>query len=235
MPLCVICEKEVGSWIADPRREEFSPLLRALGVVAGDSGRSFCPACGADDGERHSWLYLRESGVLDEASGRSAIHIGPEPRLRAKLAESTAHWSFAEWAEIDDDFAADRMGKFHLIVCNRILPCVADVDAALQSLGRLLATDGWLMAQCAYAPLLQRTLAFIEAPSEKAARLFFGNSQGQRLFGSDIIDHFRLNGLTGGPYSHADVLPQIDATNMGCDPREPYFLFSRRRCLTSRS
>lgn len=48
-----------------------------------------------------------------------------------------------------------------------------------------------------------------------------------RLFGADIVDQFRNAGLNGDLYPHDVVLGEISADAAGCNPREPYFFFSK--------
>jgi len=235
MPVCAICEQNVERWLPDPQREAYSPILRVLDVIGADADHHFCPSCGADDRERHTWLYLSATGILNEAAGRAALHVGPEPRLREKLSRLSIDWTFAEDACPERLQRECRNSQFHLIICNRILPGVPSVDATIRALMRCLASGGWLVAQSAYSPMLTRTLEFLVPLTKKAAHLFLGDEQHQRLFGADAAGPFVAAGLQGGLYAHEAVLPAVDASTWGCNPREPLFLFSRQRCLTSQS
>ncbi|MBV8211467.1 MAG: methyltransferase domain-containing protein [Burkholderiaceae bacterium] len=235
MPVCVICEQSVERWMPDPEREAYSPALRSLDIVAADADRHGCPTCGADDRERHAWMYLAATGILDEVAGRRALHVGPEPRLQQRLARLPIEWTLAQIDELETTLAASEAGGFHLIVCNRVLSAVPDVGETVRALGQQLSDGGWLMAQSPYAPTLKHTLAFTAKPRPEAAHLFFGDRGHVRLFGADFACPFASAGLHGGAYRHEDVLPGMDAATWGCNPREPLFLFSRTRCLRSPS
>ncbi len=235
MPFCAICEQSVERWLADPQGTAHSSLLRVLEAVGADTDQHICPGCGADDRERHTWMYLASTGVLDDTLGRRALHVGGEARLREKLARLAIDWTFIEESELDRLLRRSDAAHFHLIVCNRILPTVTNVAATIRSLAHALSDSGWLVAQSLYAPMLKRTLAFTVEPTKRAAHLFFGSDRARRLFGSDFAQMFTLAGLQGGPYRHEDVLPGVDGATWGCNPREPFFLFSRSRCLTSPS
>lgn len=235
MPFCAICEQTVERWLANPQRTAHSSLLRALEAVGAETDQRLCPACGSDDRERHTWMYLACTGVLDDALGQRALHVGGEPRLRERLARLDIDWTFANEAELEATLQRSAREPFHLMVCNRILPSVANAAATIQRLVDALSDSGWLVAQSLYAPMLKRTLAFTVEPTKRAAQLFFGSEGACRLLGSDVAQLFNAAGLQGGPYRHEDVLPGVDGSTWGCDPREPFFLFSRSRCLTSPS
>ena len=235
MPVCAICEQTVERWLANPQQSAHSSLLRALEAVGADTDQHLCPACGADDRERHTWMYLASTGVLDDVLGRHALHVGGEPRLREKLARLAIDWTFVDEQEFAAILQRSEAAHFHLIVCNRILPTVTNVTATIQCLAHALADGGWLVAQSLYTPMLKRTLAFTVEPTKRAAQLFFGSERAHQLFGSDLAQMFKAAGLQGGPYRHEDVLPGVDGATWGCNAREPFFLFSRTRCLTSPS
>ena len=235
MPFCAICEQTVERWLAGPQRTAHSSLLRALDAVGAETDQHFCPVCGADDRERHTWMYLASTGVLDDALGRRALHVGGEPRLREKLARLAIDWTFVDEPQLDPVLRRSESAHFQLIICNRMLPTVADVAATIRCLADALSDSGWLVAQSLYAPMLKRTLAFTVEPTKRAAQLFFGSERARRLFGSDVAQVFVTAGLQGGPYRHEEVLPGVDGATWGCNPREPFFLFSRTRCLTSPS
>jgi len=235
MPFCAICEETVDYWLGAPQRSAHSSLLRALEAVGAETEQHHCPMCGADDRERHAWMYLASTGVLDDAQGRRALHVGEEPKLREKLARLAIDWTFVDEPRLDVTLQRTEAAHFHLIVCNRILPTVANVDATIRRLAHALSDGGWLVAQTLYAPMLKRTLAFTVEPTKKAAQLFFGSERARRLLGSDVAQMFVAAGLHGGPYRHEDVLPGVDGATWGCNPREPFFLYSRTRCLTSPS
>jgi hypothetical protein len=233
MPNCVICKQAVERWLPDPGREAYSPVLRVLDVVGADADRHLCPACGCDDRERHAWLYLSRSGLLEQATGAAALHLGPEPHLRRRLAELPFQWTFPSVdAEVDDVLEGFEDGCFHLILCDRVLATVPDLRASVRALVRCLGDDGWLVTQTEYSPMLKHTLEFNVTPTEKAARLFFGGERCRRLLGSDLPAVVAGGGATGLAYAHERVLPGIDAAQWGCNPREPFFLFSRSRCPT---
>jgi len=231
---CILCEARFEAWLPSPRREAESPVLRALQVAGSGIDEVLCPQCGSDGRERHAWMYLAASGVLDDTVGKRALHAGPEPRLRQRLAQLPCDWTFREPGELAALLAAPGE-PFHLIVANRLLEQVEDLGASLAALAARLAPGGWLVAQCRHSPLLERTLAFTGRPEPRAAFLFLGEEGHRRLPGMDLASDFAAAGLRGGPYAHADVLPAIDAAQWGVDAREPFFLFSRDRCLASPS
>jgi len=235
MPTCVLCDRSVERWLPDPDRDTYSPMLRALDVVGADGADDICPACGGDGRERHAWLYLTRSGILERARGLAALHIGGEPRLRGKLATAGPRWTFVDGEDPATDLEALAPGSFRLIVCNRVLARVDDVGAAIRALGRCLADDGQVVAQCAYSPLLTTTLALMRPANDRAAQLLFGDRRARRLFGADLPAAFEAASLPGRALAHAEVLPGVDGATWGCNPREPLFVYGRQRCPSFRS
>jgi len=243
MPFCAMCEQPVKDWLPYPRPETVSPLMGLLEVVGSDMVRHNCPNCRCNDRERHIWLYLSAIGLLDEAIQRPILHIAPEPNIERKfraLARSDyvagdLHPRHAHHARIDVENLDFPDGRFHLVMCNRVLEHVSDFRRAIRELARVLAPDGWLIAQTPYSALLRDTMEFTVPPSKDQAQLFFGQDDHVRLFGANIAEHFTACGLQGRLYPHRSVLPDIDASTCGCNALEPLFLFSKTRWLTSAS
>ncbi|HUN92743.1 MAG TPA: class I SAM-dependent methyltransferase [Burkholderiaceae bacterium] len=238
MPRCPLCEQQVESWIPHPQRSRQSPFTRAIGGVGSDLENYLCPSCQCNDRERHLWLYMAVSGILDESRGRAILHVAPEPAIEPRLRELAGASYVAGdlqprrpgHRKIDVEALPFDDGHFHLIVCNHVLEHVATPQRAVAEMARCLADDGWLVAQTPYAPRLLRTFELEGASSPEASRLFFGQEDHVRLFGADIVDLFLGAGLQGRLVPHDEALPRFDARHWGCNPREPFFLFSKSRC-----
>jgi hypothetical protein len=83
------------------------------------------------------------------------------------------------------------------------------------------------VAQTPYSPILKRTFELNKPASVPFKTWYFGQDDHVRLFGADIVDYFRDAGLNGDLYPHATVLGNIDADVVGCNVREPFFLFAK--------
>jgi SAM-dependent methyltransferase len=107
----------------------------------------FCPGCSSY--ERHRFLCL----VFDERpellAERRMLHVGPEPCIRRRIEPSVAVYLSIDLdprramramdvtaLELADD-------SFDLVVCSHVLDEVADRDAALREIHRVLEPGGW--------------------------------------------------------------------------------------------
>ncbi len=242
MPLCAMCEQPVEQWVPHPERDKRSALCAALDVIGSDLTLHSCPHCHCNDRERHIWLYINAVGILEDSLEQPILHIAPEPNIERKLrAIARADYFGGDLTprdplhlRLDVEQLDQPTGRFHLIICNHVLEHVADPHRAIRELARCLADDGWLIAQTPYSPLLSDTMEFCSPATTDAAELFFGQKDHVRLFGANIAEHFVAAGLKGGLYPHDAILPGIDAVTCGCNAREPFFVFSKSRWLTSR-
>jgi SAM-dependent methyltransferase len=107
----------------------------------------FCPGCSSY--ERHRFLCL----VFDErpellAGRRNVLHVGPEPCIRRWIEPRVADYLSID---LDPRRAMRAMdvtalelpdGSFDLVVCSHVLEEVADRDAAVREIGRVLEPGG---------------------------------------------------------------------------------------------
>ncbi len=233
MPYCVICEQAVERWLPHPRRDQMGQFTRLVGVVGSDLERYSCPNCGSNDRERHLWLYMQRTGLVDAIPQCRILHIAPEdriePRIRALDPREYVLGDIApsrpDQQKIDVEQLPFDKGSFDMILCNHVLEHVADPDQALRELARCLARDGYLVAQTPYSPSLKWTFELSARVSPHFARLFYGQEDHVRLFGADLPDRFRAAGLHGDMARHQDILVDVDPIEFGCNELEPFFLF----------
>jgi len=117
--------------------------------------------------------------------------------------------------------------SFDLIIANHLLEHVDRPEQALAEFSRCLKPGGVLIAQTPYAPHLKHTFELNARPHESFAKLYFGQVDHVRLFGSDISAYFHAAGLQGALLPHEQVLQDMDALEFGCNAREPFFAFSK--------
>jgi SAM-dependent methyltransferase/GT2 family glycosyltransferase len=232
--LCVVCEKPVDRWLPYPHPVDLE-FLQQVESVGSTLERHSCPHCHSNDRDRHLWLYIAFTGILEQAPAMRILHIAPEPRIEDRIRRlapleyvagdlhprSPAHRKLnVEALEFPDSY-------FDLIICNHVLEHVNQPQAALAQFSRCLKQGGRLIAQTPYAPALKYTFELTKAPSEPFATRYFGQSDHVRLFGADIVEHFHAAGFSGELLPHASVLGDLDADVVGCNVREPFFLFTK--------
>lgn len=232
--ICAVCEQQVENWLPHPHRFDRS-FLEHIEPIGSTLERHLCPKCGCNDRERHVWLYLAFSGLLENASQMRILHIAPEagiePRIR-RLAplEYVAGDLFPRTPghrKIDVEALDFPDGYFDLIICNHVLEHVNDPAAALAQFHRCLKPGGHLVAQTPYSPVLKYTFELTRAPSAQFATRYFGQADHVRFFGANIAESFHAVGFTGELYSHETVLGDLDEQAWGCNAREPFFLFAK--------
>jgi SAM-dependent methyltransferase len=235
-PLCVVCEQQVEGWLPHPQADQFDrTFTRPLETVGSTLQHHLCPRCGCNDRERHLWLYLAFSRVLEDASAKRILHIAPEagiePRIRRlQPREYVAGDLFPRTPQhhrIDVEQLDFPDGYFDLIICNHVLEHVGSPAKALAEFNRCLAPSGHLIAQTPYSPILRKTFE-LSKPMPAAFNVrYYGQDDHVRLFGADVGDQFRAAGFKGDFYPHTTVLGEIDAQTYGCNGREPFFFFAK--------
>jgi hypothetical protein len=233
---CVVCEHPVAGWLPHP---EFNSANRAFMKQVESIGSTLehhqCPSCGCNDRERHLWLYLAFSRVLEDVAKKRVLHVAPEAGIEQRIRRLSPGEYVA--GDLSPRLPQHRRlnvekldfpdGYFDIIICNHVLEHVSDPDAALAEFNRCLAPDGHLIAQTPYSPLLRNTFELNKPVAPTFAAQYFGQSDHVRLFGADIVDRFRSAGLAGELYAHATVLGEIDPDTYGCNVRDPYFFFTK--------
>ena len=234
---CVVCGRAVGGFLPYRRGWADAPaVLRSLSVEGSDLDNFECPRCGAHDRERHLLMYLRASGLWDDLPGKRILHAAPERRLSPLIAaRAPARHLRCDLfpgepgiERVDLQKIPEPDASFDLVIANHVLEHVADVDAALAEIGRILVPGGHAILQTPFARALERTIedANVESETERLAR--YGQEDHVRLFGRDIFARFE-SGLgaimVGG--NHVDLLPGVDPRRVGVNGGEPFMLFRK--------
>jgi len=234
--VCVICEQPVAGWLPHPHvarmDRTFALQIESVGSTLQNH---LCPSCGCNDRERHLWLYLAYSRVLEDAAGKRILHIAPERGVEARIRRLQPREyvvgdlfpSQAHHRKIDVENLDFADGSFDLIICNHVLEHVDHPHKALAEFNRCLAPTGHLIAQTPYSPVLRHTFEMTKAAPEPFAVYYYGQNDHVRLFGSDIADYFREAGFAGDLYPHTSVLGAVDPDTYGCNGREPFFFFAK--------
>ncbi|TAL96074.1 MAG: methyltransferase domain-containing protein [Paraburkholderia sp.] len=232
---CVVCDQTVTEWKPHPLAGQDRDFMQQVESVGSTLEKHLCPNCYCNDRDRHLWLYAAYSGIFENATEKRILHIAPEatlePRIRAlnplEYIGGDLFPRSAEHRKINVEALEFPDGYFDLIICNHVLEHVDDPSAALAEFNRCLKPEGHLIAQTPYSPVLKHTFELNRPVQPAFATRYFGQSDHVRLFGADIVDYFRAAGLHGDLYPHKAVLGEIDPDYVGCNGREPFFLFSK--------
>jgi SAM-dependent methyltransferase len=229
---CIFCSEAVDAWRPYAiRTSDLSSFLRRVGFVGSNLDRFACPHCGSTDRERHLRLYIERLHLLEGLRGGAALHLAPERTLSAYL----EHAGFTTYVRGDLHPTHDGVQRvnlermpfpnrsFDLVVCNHVLEHVSDADAALAEIRRVLKPGGRAICQTPFAPRLSRTFEDPRLQSPEDRLFFYGQQDHVRLFGADIADRIRANGLTGRMIDHELILPDVDPEACGINEDEPFF------------
>ncbi|WP_206950682.1 glycosyltransferase [Trinickia acidisoli] len=233
---CVVCEQPVPRWLPHPEAKSANrAFMKQVESIGSTLELHQCPNCGCNDRERHLWLYLAFSRILEDAAQKRILHIAPEAGIEQRIRRlSPATYVTGDLSprlphhrRLDVEQLDFPDGSFDIILCNHVLEHVGNPDAALAEFNRCLAPGGYLVAQTPYSPLLRNTFELNKTVTPAFATQYFGQSDHVRLFGADIVDRFRSVGLSGDLYGHEKVLGEIDPDTYGCNGREPFFFFTK--------
>jgi len=233
---CVVCEQPVAEWLPHPDANSANrAFMKQVESIGSTLEHHQCPNCGCNDRERHVWLYLAFSRILEDVAQKRVLHVAPEAGIERRirrlapgeyvagdLSPKLPHHRPLNVEQLDFPD-----GYFDIIICNHVLEHVDNPDAALAEFNRCLASGGHLIAQTPYSPLLRNTLELNKPVTPGFAAQYFGQSDHVRLFGVDLVDRIRSAGLAGDLYGHETVLGGVDPDTYGCNGREPFFLFTK--------
>ncbi len=211
------------------------PLIRALDIVGSDPDRFSCPACFSHDRERHLWLYLQASGLLETIAGSTILHFAPEQHLAARLAahqpirylKADLYPTAADIQPVDLLHMPFADASFNLVLANHVLEHVADDLQGLRELHRVLAPQGWAILQTPYAASLHHTWEDPGIRSPQQRLLAYGQEDHVRLYGQDIFQRIAAIGFEPHIRTHAQLLPQQAPQRYGVNAAEPFMLFRR--------
>jgi SAM-dependent methyltransferase len=213
--------------------------MQTLEIVGSDHDHFECPRCGSHDRERHLFMYLRASGMLEAMRGKSVLHFAPEKRLSKRLlAEHPASYIRCDlYPQSDDIVRLDMLAmdmeseSIDVLIANHVLEHVDDDRKALSEIGRVLRPGGYAILQTPYSGKLHRTWQDSGIDTDAARLQAYGQADHVRLFGRDIFDRITEAGFESCVQKHADVLPEIDPVTTGVNPQEPFFLFRKRKAI----
>ena len=221
--ICAICEQEVQAW-RSPTEAEEPALLDAIEPVGSTRGQQLCPSCGCSERERHLWLSIAFSRLLERASEMRVLHLAPEPLVESRIRRLAP----LEYVTVAMGQPLDLpVEHFDLIICNDVLDRVDSPIAVLTELRRCLKRGGHLIAQTRYAPALRHTFEITKVHSADFAKRYFGNAEQRRCFGADVVDYFEAAGFAGALHAYSAVLAEVDPRVWGIDAHQPFFLFER--------
>ncbi|MBW7900599.1 MAG: glycosyltransferase [Rhodocyclaceae bacterium] len=234
---CNYCQGEVerflpyrGGWRNQPH------AMVSLDVIGSDPDNFACPHCACTDRERHLKLYCTVLDVLKKDA--RILHFAPEWGFVSHIAQFDPEVHvFADPYSQDLRFEKINIEKipysdasFDYVIANHVMEHVADPDAALVEISRVLKADGIAILQTPYSSVLHKTFEDPGIDTDALRLEFYGQEDHVRLFGRDIFERFSAH-LDPLVASHDSLFDSTVATVLGVNAKEPFFLF-RKKALT---
>lgn len=234
--LCCVCGRQVQRFL--PYRDGLAGMPEVVveaDIIGSDVEHFECPACGCHDRERHLYLYLQATRLLAAMHDARVLHFAPEAHLQRLIASAVP----AEYVRADlnpsragvrrlDLTAIDQPpDRFDFVIANHVLEHVADDTQALKEILRVLKPGGRAILQTPFAA--RRAMKF-EDPRliDPCARLHaYGQEDHRRLYGVDFVDYVCGAGFVSQVAAHTVLLPEVDSSRSGVNPREPLLLFAK--------
>lgn len=235
MPHCIICNETINAWVPHPEITQRSEFCKLINAVGSDLSVYQCPRCGCNDRDRHLWHYLNAIGAIKNIPKCRILHIAPEIHIE-QLIEKLEPQLYIRGdlfpkksihVKLDVELLPYEDETFDLIICNHVLEHVSLPAVAVSEFHRCLSQSGLLVAQTPYSPMLKNTFELTQTPSPVFAKLFFGQDDHVRMFGSDISQLFTGAGFKGEILPHAIVLSELNAAEAGVNASEGFFAFTK--------
>lgn len=232
--LCNYCQKEVDRFLPyRGGRGSLSHLSELLDHIGSDVDNFSCPHCASTDRERHLKLYCTALDVMKRNA--RILHFAPEWNFVSHIAQFDPQVHvFADLYANDPRFEKINIekipysdGSFDYVIANHVMEHVADPDAALLEINRVLTADGFAILQTPYSGMLHKTLEDPGIDTDKLRLEFYGQEDHVRLFGQDIFERFSAH-LDPAVVSHPSLFDSSVSATFGVNPREPFFLFRKK-------
>ncbi len=233
---CLICGKNVTTFLPYRLSSHSSPqLMITLEGVGSDVDHFECPRCGCHDRERHLLMYMRATGLFESLSNKAVLHFAPERRLSPLIAAQQPlryircdlYPQTPEIEKMDISAIPYPAESFDLVIANHVLEHVADDQAALAEIYRVLKPGAYAILQTPYSAKLHHTWSDPGIDTDTARLQAYGQEDHVRLFGRDIFERFTATGLKSCVSTHSQLLQEYDARRYGVNAKEPFFLFQR--------
>jgi SAM-dependent methyltransferase len=194
---------------------------------------AICPGCGSHERHRALWLFLQErTGVLSEPL--VVLHFSPEYALERRFRE-LPHLSYVsadidpQRADLQLDITAMALAdeSFDIVICSHVLEHVDDDRAAMRELRRVLKPDGLAIVMVPVDRTRAETYEdpSITAPADRLRE--FWQEDHLRLYGRDLADRLRGEGLACEQVSFVAELPATVVERHGLDTGDDLYLCRR--------
>lgn len=190
--------------------KSYSAYLRELHVIGSDPDHFGCYYCGANDRERHLFLFFDRLNFWTQFRGKSILHFAPEihlaKRIAAQMPEKYVRGdlfpSRGEIVKIDATAIPFPDQSFDWVICNHVLEHIPDYARALAEFHRVLKPGGRAILQTPYSTRLQNNFEDPGIDKPALRTIFYGQHDHVRVFAER-----KLFGAFENAEFHLDRIP----------------------------
>lgn len=167
------------------------PFIEALQMVGSDARNFKCRYCGANDRERHLFMFFEQLKLWNKMKGASILHFAPERHLPHRIvAEDPSLYVRGDLfpkdssvEKIDATSIPYPEEKFDFVICNHVLEHIPEYKKAMTEIHRVLKKGGIAVLQTPYSKLLVNNFSDESIDSDEARLFFYGQRNHVRVFG----------------------------------------------------
>ena len=203
---CYICKKEFNHFGRYRNgRINLSAYKKEMNITGSDPDNYSCPFCGANDRERHLFMYFDKLNFWDKISSAKVLHFAPESSLSKKLeqmlpAEYIKGDLFPknDWRKIDITKIDFEDNYFDIVICNHVIEHVQDYLKALKEISRVVKKNGIAILQTPYSELLYNNFEDRNINTNELRLLYYGQEDhvrivSKRQFFDELSQYFTVN------------------------------------------
>lgn len=218
-----------------------SKVTQTADIVGGQSDMNAkCPVCASYPRTRLLWCYLTQSGLSEQLSAMSVLHIAPERGLYKRLSKlskkyvccdlhgDSQHYRFATEIENQDlQLLSYKNESFDLVICSHVLEHVPDDKAAMREIFRILKPGACAFLMVPYGRTMKDTLEDKEVTIPSDRKKIFGQTDHVRLY-SRADFTARLKQLGYEVQTARPALNNDEEIKMGCADKDECIFFALR-------
>ena len=161
-----------------------------IDMVGSDIDNFGCFYCGANDRERHLFMFFDKTQFWDRIPGSKILHFAPEKNLSQKITlldpslyiKADFYPKDESIEKIDATNIPYADNNFDLVICNHVLEHIPQYNLAIKEIFRVLKPNGTAILQTPYSRILSRNFEEEKIITDEQRLFFYGEKDHFRIF-----------------------------------------------------